>query len=522
MAENTRTENPILSVQHISKGFPGVQALRDVHLEVRRGEIHVLVGENGAGKSTLMKILAGIYQPDSGTIEIDGQPTVIHGTQQARELGISIIHQELSLSPNLTVAENIYMGREPHGPLGWIDFRTMRRNAQRDLDQVGAAFSPSTIVGVLSIAQQQLIEIARALSENARILIMDEPTAALSEREAQKLFDIMHNLRDRGIAIIYISHRMAEVYNVADRVTVLRDGQYVETLERSEVTSARLIRLMVGRSLDDLYVHDEIKAGEVVLDVRDLTDGHGIGPASLQIRSGEVVGLAGLIGAGRTELARLIFGADAHKSGDIFVAGKRVSIHRPIDAIRAGIGLVPENRKEQGLFLQLAVDENITMNMLPEFSVAGLINQRKKRSTARKYAEDLNIRISSLEQKVMNLSGGNQQKVVLAKWLTLHPRVLLLDEPTRGVDVGAKAEIYRIIASLAHTGVAILVISSELPEILGISDRILVMREGRLVANLPGRTTTQEEIMTNATGLVATITLQAAHQEQNEHVEEAQ
>ncbi len=504
MAESGQTEIPILSLQHISKGFPGVQALRDVHLEVRKGEIHVLVGENGAGKSTLMKILAGIYQPDSGTIEVDGQPTVIDGPQKARNLGISIIHQELNVSPNLTVAENIYMGREPHGPLGWIDFHKMKSNAQRDLDKVGATFSASTIVSVLSIAQQQLIEIARALSENARILIMDEPTAALSEHETQKLFEIMHNLRDQGIAIIYISHRMAEVYNVANRVTVLRDGQYVATLERSEVAAERLIRLMVGRSLDDLYVHNQVEAGEVVLDVRDLTDGRGIGPASLEIRRGEVVGLAGLIGAGRTELARLIFGADAHRGGEIFVEGKRFSIQRPADAIHAGIGLVPENRKEQGLFLQLAVDENITMNMLSRLSIGGLIKEREKRATARKYVKDLDMRISSLDQKVINLSGGNQQKIVLAKWLTLNPRVLLLDEPTRGVDVGAKAEIYHIIAQLAQSGVAILMISSELPEVLGISDRILVMREGKIVANLPGRTTTQEEIMEHATDLLST------------------
>jgi len=509
MAMTTRIVHPILSVQHISKGFPGVQALNDVHFDVQKGEIHALVGENGAGKSTLMKIMAGVYRPDTGSIEVDGQAVEINGPQHARDLGISIIHQELNLSPNLTVAENIYMGREPHGALGWIDFRTMRNNTQRDLDQVGASFSPTTIVGVLSIAQQQLIEIAKALSENARILIMDEPTAALSERETQKLFEIMHTLRERGIAIIYISHRMAEVYEVADRVTVLRDGQYVETLARAEITSTRLIQLMVGRSLDDLYIHEQIEPGEIALEVRDLTDGHNIGPASLQIRSGEVVGLAGLIGAGRTEMARLIFGADHHKGGTILVAGKQVSIRRPIDAIRAGIGLVPENRKEQGLFLRLAVDENIAMNILSTLSVAGLINQKRKHQTAQKYADELNIRLSSLDQQVINLSGGNQQKVVLAKWLTLNPKVLLLDEPTRGVDVGAKAEIYRIIARLAQSGVAILMISSELPEILGISDRILVMHEGQLVAELPGRSTTQEEIMASATGLASTIQAQS-------------
>ncbi len=501
MSEITRETTPLLRMTHISKSFPGVQALRDVHLEVCQGEIHALMGENGAGKSTLMKILAGVYHPDSGAIELDSQAVVIDTPRQARALGISIIHQELNLAPNLSVAENIVMGREPHRAGGWIDVRVMENEARGVLEQVGATFSPATIVSALSIAQQQLVEIAKALSEHARILVMDEPTASLSERETQKLFEIIRTLRSQNIAIIYISHRMSEVYELADRVTVLRDGQYVGTLAGEEINAEELIRRMVGRPLDDLYVHDAVEIGDVVLEVRDLTNGHGIGPASLTLRRGEIVGLAGLIGAGRTELARLIFGADRSSSGEIHIDGKLVRIKRPQDAISSGIGLVPESRKEQGLFLQMAVQENIVMNAMPSLSVGGFLNPRRMRLAARRQVDDLSIRLASLDQPVANLSGGNQQKVVLARWLTLSPKVLLLDEPTRGVDVGAKAEIYRIMSKLAYAGVAILMISSELPEILGMSDRILVMREGKIAAELPGRTTTQEEIMFHATDL---------------------
>ncbi len=501
MSEIEQIDTPILKMLHITKGFPGVQALRDVQLEVRRGEIHALMGENGAGKSTLMKILAGIYHPDNGTIEIDGQLVSIDTPGKARALGISIIHQELNLAPSLSVAENIYLGREPHTAGGWLDWRTMNRNAQRMLEQIGATFTPTTIVSTLSIAQQQLVEIAKSLSENARILVMDEPTASLSEREAQKLFGIIRTLRHQGIAIIYISHRMSEVYKLADRVTVLRDGQYIGTLEGDDINADELIRRMVGRSLNDLYMHDVIDAGEIVLEAKNLMDGRSIGPASLILRRGEIVGLAGLIGAGRTELARLIFGADRVSSGEVRIHNRLVKIKRPIDAIHAGIGLVPESRKEQGLFLQMAIQENITINAMPQLSIGGFLNKYSILYAAQKQVDDLSIRLASLDQPVINLSGGNQQKVVLARWLTLNPIVLLLDEPTRGVDVGAKAEIYHIMSQLASRGVAILMISSELPEIVGMSDRILVMREGLIVADLPGRTTTQEEIMSYATDL---------------------
>jgi len=501
MAASTQMSNVILHIEHVSKRFPGVQALQDVQLDVRKGEILALVGENGAGKSTLMKILAGVYRPDKGTIEIEGKQVVIDSPEKARALGISIIHQELNLAPNLKVAENVFMGREPHTLLGWIDFGKMEQDTQKVLDQVGALFSPSTVTGQLSIGQQQLVEIARALSENARIVVMDEPTASLTEPETQKLFEIMHNLKSQDITIIYISHRMAEIYELADRVTILRDGQYVDTMERSAVNDNELIQRMVGRPIEDLYKHASPDAGDAVLEVHDLSDGHYIQAAHLTLRKGEIVGLAGLIGAGRTELVRLIFGADHHTGGEIRVDGKVVTINSTVDAIRAGIALVPESRKEQGLFLQLGVRENIAMNMLPSLVVAGLIDRRRVRETAQTQIDALGIHLSSLNQKAINLSGGNQQKVVLARWLTLKPKVLLLDEPTRGVDVGAKAEIYHIISELAANGVAILMISSELPEILGMSDRILVMREGKIMAELPGYTTKQEEIMEHATGL---------------------
>jgi ribose transport system ATP-binding protein len=377
----------------------------------------------------------------------------------------------------------------------------MNHEARNVLEQVGATFAPTTIVSVLSIAQQQLVEIAKSLSENARILVMDEPTASLSERETQKLFDIIRTLRSRGIAIIYISHRMSEVYELADRITVLRDGQYVATLEGDEMSADTLLHHMVGRPLNDLYTHDQVNAGTVVLEVKNISDGQSIGPASLTLRRGEIVGLAGLIGAGRTELARLIFGADCARSGEMRIDGQSIQIKRPIDALRAGIGLVTENRKEQGLFLLMAIRENIAINAMPRLAVAGFLDMQRVRHTAQKQVEDLNIRLASLEQEVMCLSGGNQQKVVLARWLTLSPKILLLDEPTRGVDVGAKAEIYQLMSKLAQAGVAILMISSELPEVLGMSDRILVMREGKIVAELAGRTTTQEEIMFHATDL---------------------
>ncbi len=506
-AQGAEAAPAILRMTNISKGFPGVQALRDVHLEVRKGEVHALIGENGAGKSTLMKILAGVYHPDSGTIEIEGRPVTIDSPKQALALGIGIIHQELNLAPNISAAENICLGHEPRLFPGWVDFNTMNQKADGVLRQLGTSIPPTVLVGRLSTGQQQLVEIAKALSEDARILVMDEPTASLSEHEAVKLFELVRALRSRGITIIYISHRMAEVYDLSDRITVLRDGQYVDTLERANFSDEAVVQRMVGRSLGDLYDRRESEAkpkasGETVLEVRNLSNEY-VKSANLYVRRGEIVGLAGLVGAGRTTLARLLFGAQRHLQGEILIDGKPVNIQQPMDAIRAGIGLVPESRKEQGLFLQLAVQENIVMNSLSKMAAGGFIDFNRARQLAEREATRLRIRQSALPQPVKGLSGGNQQKVVLAKWLTINPKLLLLDEPTRGVDVGAKAEIYAIMHQLAREGMGILMVSSDLPEVLGMSDRIVVMHEGRIVAELPGYTTTQEEIMLHAAGLAA-------------------
>ncbi len=498
MTEDTRQDLPLLRMTRVSKQFGSVQVLFDVSLDMREGEIHALMGENGAGKSTLMGILAGVHRPDSGEVEIAGSLVTIDSPQQAQALGIGLVPQELSLSPNLTVAENIYMGREPRSRMGWLDTRKMERNAGELLTQVGSSFSPSTSVARLSTAQQQLVVIAKALSVNARILIMDEPTSALSEREAQLLFEILRGLRKQGIAIVYISHRMEEVYELADRVTVLRDGYYIDTQEVSAVSSDDIVQLMVGRQLSEMYDRTVSETGDVALETRELTDGRDVAPTSLVLHKGEILGLAGLVGAGRSELAHLIFGATARTGGEMFVNGVSVDIKRPADAIRAGIGLVPESRVEQGLFVTMAVQDNIAMNTLPIMKRGGLISKPALERTARTYVSKLNIRLASLNQVVTKLSGGNQQKVVLARWLTGNPSVLLLDEPTRGVDVGARAEIYRIISELADDGVAILMISSELPEILNMSDRVLVMRKGEITAELPGNPT-QEEVMANAT-----------------------
>jgi len=490
----------VVRMQGISKSYHGIGVLHGVDIDLIPGEVHALMGENGAGKSTLMKILAGIVTPDAGSIEVDGCVVRIDSPKKAQALGIGIIHQELNLAPNLSVAENIFMGREPRDRFGCIDRARMNRDAQGELTAVGALFRPSVAVRTLSVAQQQLVEIAKSVSQQARVFIMDEPTAALTERESQKLFKIIKRLCSLKAAVVYISHRMDEVYAIADRVTVLRDGRFVATNLRADTTPDSIVRQMVGRSVDDLYTHLSATPGKVALEVRDISDGGFIKPCSLNVKYGEIVGLAGLVGSGRTELARLIFGADRRRTGEIRVDGNLVAITEPRDAIKARIGLLPESRKEQGLFLKLAIRENIGIASLSRFAVRGVVKFSSLTDAARKYARSLNIRSSSVFQKAGDLSGGNQQKVVLAKWLQMGPKVLILDEPTRGVDIGAKSEIYRIISQLAHDGVAILMISSELPEVLGMSDRILVMHEGAIAAQLP-RGSSEQEVMRYATGL---------------------
>ncbi|MQT13524.1 sugar ABC transporter ATP-binding protein [Rhizobiales bacterium Sp-1] len=474
---------PVLEMKSISKTFVAVRALRDVSLSVRRGEIHALMGENGAGKSTLMKILSGAYQADpGGEIRIDGKPVTIAGPLAAKALGIAVIYQELSLSPNLTVAENIYLGREPkRGAL--VDRAAMQAGCQEVLTRLGATFKPQTIVATLSIAERQLVEIARALHADARILVMDEPTTTLSSRETDRLFDLIRKLRAEGLAIIYISHRMAEIYELADRCSVLRDGAYVGTLSRDELSAESLVKMMVGRDLSGFYTkdhdaHPPTHSGREVLAVEHMSDGKRVHDCSFVLCEGEVLAIAGLVGSGRTELARLIFGADRRTSGTVRLAGQTISIQTPGDAIAAGIVYLTEDRKAQGLLLDMTVSENINLMIIGPDSHAGFLDLGKARQRARDAIRSLSIRVAHEKVTVGSLSGGNQQKVLLSRLLEIRPKVLILDEPTRGVDIGAKSEIYKIIDGLVKEGIGVIVISSELPEVVGLADRVLVMREG--------------------------------------------
>ncbi|BAY62435.1 ABC transporter-like protein [Calothrix brevissima NIES-22] len=497
------TASPVLEMRGIAKRFHGVPALQGVNLTIYPGEVHALMGENGAGKSTLMKILAGAYIADDGEIWINGQAVKITDPGTARQAGINLIYQELNVAPNLTVTENMFMGSELQKGQ-FLDRKGMELEARRVLDSLGASFAPTDIVGTLAIAEQQQVEIARALKDNSRILVMDEPTAALSDRETERLFEVIRKLRNDGIAIIYISHRMEEIYALADRISVLRDGQYIGSLTREEITPQRLVQMMVGRSMQDFYEHQrQTNPGAVVLEVRNISDGRKVKPASFQLRAGEILGLSGLVGAGRTEVSRLIFGADRKVSGEVLLNGKKVEINSPSDAIAVGIGYVPEDRKDQGLFLEMSSRKNIGLNRLKQDARSGIVNWASVNKIAADAVENFHIRLANLEIRAVDLSGGNQQKLLLARWLAINPRVLMLDEPTRGVDIGAKSEIYRIISDLAAQGVAILMVSSELPEIVGMSDRVLVMREGELVGELdnsPGKEISQENIMHYATG----------------------
>ncbi|MBK5124349.1 sugar ABC transporter ATP-binding protein [Burkholderia sp. R-69980] len=486
-------------MQGIEKRFGATRALRGVHLTVRSHEIHAIMGENGAGKSTLMKILSGVYTPDAGEILLDGQAIRIQSPGEARALGINLIYQELSVAPNMTVAQNVFMGNVPHARFGMVDEREMNRRTNAILTDLGARFDATEPVGTLSIAEQQQVEIARALVHDSRILIMDEPTAALSDRETEQLFRIIETLRDRGIAVLYISHRMAEVDRLARRVTVLRDGAYVGELTHDELDQKRIVQMMVGRDADDFYQHARrTSRGAERLRVEGIAGGK-VKPASFSLYAGEVTGLAGLVGAGRTELARLIFGADQKTAGHVWVDGEKVDVREPLTAIRHGIGYVPEDRKNLGLFLHLTVLENTAINVLRHHSRAGVLNHRKLTTLTRDAIRKLNVKVSGPDGIVGGLSGGNQQKVLLARWLEIKPGVLILDEPTRGVDVGAKSEIYKIIHQLADSGVAVLCISSELPELVGICDRVMVMRDGELTGEVSDDDITQENIMAYAT-----------------------
>lgn len=502
---------PLLWMRGVSKTFPGVKALDNVQLEAWGGEVLALMGENGAGKSTLMKILSGAYQADPGAeIRIAGEPVSITDPITAKQHGIAIIYQELSLAPNLSVAENIYLGVEIANR-GRIDRKAMAAGCRPVLERLGAPFGPETEVGTLSIAEQQLVEIARALHAKSKILVLDEPTTALSSRETERLFALVRQLRSEGIALIYISHRMAEVYELSDRVAVLRDGTYVGTLTRDELSADSLVKMMVGRDLSSFYKkeHDPHGSrGPVILEVKGLTDGgKRVKPCSFQLHEGEVLGIAGLVGSGRTELARLIYGADPRAGGEVLLEGRPFTPRTPKDALDAGVAYLTEDRKRLGLFLDMSCGENINIGVIDrDASKGGVLNLASARRRATEAFKALRVRAASPLVVVGSLSGGNQQKVLLSRWLEIGPKVLILDEPTRGVDIGAKSEIYRIIDELAQKGIGVIVISSELPEVIGICDRVLVMREGHIegeVGGPSGKPVTQESIMALAAGVAA-------------------
>ncbi|PUA35733.1 D-xylose ABC transporter ATP-binding protein [Paenibacillus elgii] len=491
----------LLEMNDISKSFPGVRVLDKVTFNLTGGEVHALMGENGAGKSTLMKILGGIHRRDGGTVILKGTPCEIASPSMAQSLGIAMIHQELNLIPHLTVMENIFLGREfTYGRSGMINWGKMRQESVRFLSQLGLAIDPGIIAGELSVGQQQMIEIAKALSMNAEILVLDEPTAALTDREIEALFTVIESLKAKGVGMIYISHRMEEIFRICDRVTVMRDGHTVGTDRVADTNIDKLVKMMVGREIKDRFPKIDVSVGEPKLEVEGLSLPGKLQDISFAVRSGEIVGIAGLMGAGRTELAKALFGVTPARQGEIRVDGRPVAIRKPVDAIRAGIALVTEDRKDEGLLLNLSVKDNISLPNLKDVSSFGFVSRSKETGISERLISQLLIKTPNSEQKVGSLSGGNQQKVVIGKWLETNPQVFILDEPTRGVDIGAKKEIYDLMNQLISRGVAILMISSELPEVLGMSDRILVMHEGRIAGEFARGEATQEKIMHCATG----------------------
>jgi ribose transport system ATP-binding protein len=492
----------LVNMERIEKRFPGVHALKGVGFDLRAGEVHALMGENGAGKSTLMKILSGVYQPDSGRILVEGREVVFGSPRAAQDHGIGIIHQELALMKDLTVAQNIFIGREPRLSFGRIDEARQNREARKLFAALNIDIDPRRPVDGLSIARQQMVEIAKALSARSKVLIMDEPTAALTDGEIGELFAMIEKLKSEGVGIVYISHKMDEIKRISDRVTVMRDGEYVGTVEARDTPISRIIEMMVGRALsDEAVIVPDLTRAETALEVIGLNRGREIRNVSFSLRKGEILGFAGLMGAGRTEVARAIFGADPRESGDILVHGRKADIRSPADAVKAGIGYLSEDRKHFGLALGMNVADNIALASLPAFANGvGRLDDGRMHRVARDFIARLGIRTPSEHQEVRLLSGGNQQKVVIAKWLLRDCDILIFDEPTRGIDIGAKSEIYRLLADLAADGKAIIVISSELPEVLRVSHRIAVMCEGQLTGFLPGGAdTTQEQIMQLAT-----------------------
>ncbi|TDD15950.1 sugar ABC transporter ATP-binding protein [Nonomuraea diastatica] len=494
---------PTLALANVSKSFGAVRALRDVSIELFAGETHGLAGENGAGKSTLVKTLAGVHRPDSGQVLLGGEPVGFAGPADAQQAGVAVIYQEPTLFPDLSVAENIFMGRQPRRGLGRIDRRAMHARTRELFGRLGVALDPEQPSRGLSIADQQLVEIAKAISRDARVLIMDEPTAALSGHEVTRLFSVAEALREQGCALLFISHRLDEIFTLCQRVTTLRDGAWIASEPVEGLTHDDLIRRMVGREVATLFPKEEAAVGEVALKVERLTREGVFTDVSFEVRRGEIVALAGLVGAGRSEVARAVFGIDRWDAGSVTVDGVTLPAGSPTAAMNAGLALVPEDRRQQGLVMDLSIERNIGLTGLRELRRGPTISRRAERDRARDWALRLQLKFARLADGVGVLSGGNQQKVVLAKWLATEPSVLIVDEPTRGIDVGTKAEVHRLLSELAGQGIAVLMISSELPEVLGMADRVLVMHEGRLAAEIPRAEATEESVMSAATGRAA-------------------
>lgn len=493
-------EMTLLEMKNIRKTFPGVVALDNINFELLEGEIHGMLGENGAGKSTLINILGGIYIPDQGEIRIHGQKAAIAGVSDAQENGIAIIHQELVLVPYMSIAENVFLGREIRNKAGMVDKHEMERQTQEILDSVGLTVLPYMPVRKLSVAQQQMVEIAKALSMNARILVMDEPSSSLTEPEVEQMFTIMKKLKAEGVGIIYISHKMKELFEITDRITVIRDGTYIGTSRTSETNMDELVHMMVGRELTNYYTRTEHKIGRVMLEINNINRKGVLHNISFRASAGEIVGFAGLVGAGRSELFKAVLGIDPLDEGNVLIEGVPAGRLTPKKAQEKGMVLVPENRKKEGLVLMNTVSFNLTITVLEQFIRGIFVNQKKRTEIEDRHIGNLNIKTPGRHQKVGNLSGGNQQKVVIGKWLAANPKILILDEPTRGVDVGAKAEIYKIIDNLAEQGIAVIIISSEMPELINMCDRMVVMNQGNIAGELNRSELTQEAIMKLATG----------------------
>jgi rhamnose transport system ATP-binding protein len=495
MTSSPAPQAPLLSLHGATKSFGAVIALSDGTIEIRPGEIHALVGENGAGKSTLVKILAGVHQPDAGDFTVNGTPVSFRSPADSKAAGISVIYQEPTLFPDLTVAENIFIGRQPRGRLGLIDRPAMRAQARELFARLGVPIDPDRIADGLSIADQQIIEIAKAISLDASVLVMDEPTAALSGIEVDRLFAVARSLRDRGAGILFISHRFDEVFDLCDRITVMRDGAFIATHDTPDITVDGLVREMVGRDIATLFPKQDAAIGDVVLAVDGITRTGVFSDISFEVHTGEIVALSGLVGAGRTEVARAVFGIDRYDTGSVTMGGKKLKAHSPQAAIDAGIGFVPEDRRKQGLVMDLSVARNATLTLRKQLARFGLIDARRERRAAEEWTSRLQVKTGSQDLSVATLSGGNQQKVVIAKWLATSPKLLIVDEPTRGIDVGTKSEVHRLISELAGQGIAVLMISSELPEVLGMADTILVMHEGTISARLSREEATAESVM---------------------------